>query len=70
LIYAVQKENRLIYEAQPIGEYVMIRPAQKGLEHLLDRISYVSFAKNFESFLARFLIPDQLDEEDRNDLPY
>lgn len=68
MIYAVDKESRLIYEVRPLGETIMIRPAEVGMEHMIERVPAIAFGKIFDNFLAMFLIPNQLDEEDFMDV--
>lgn len=70
MIYCVEKESRSIYEARPIGDVIMIRPARRGSEHLLERVTMLDFNERFNIFLARFLIPDVLDDNDKYDTVY
>jgi hypothetical protein len=64
MIYAVEVESRLLYEVRPMGDFIMIRPAAVGKEHLLERIDFIQFNRMFDAWLGQFLIPEQLREED------
>lgn len=66
--YAVHIETRDIYEVRPIGPYLLVRPASHGREKELARIDFKLFDKSFNPFLAQFLIPNQLTEEDGMEL--
>lgn len=62
--YAVHIESREIYEIRPFGAYLLVRPARFGHEKDLARIDFLDFDSSFNPFLAKFLIPNQLREED------
>ena len=66
----VEKESRLIYEVRPIGDFLMIRPATKGQEHLIQRMSFIEFNRAFDPFLAQFFIPELLTDEDAQEVTY
>lgn len=67
MIYCVEKESRLIYEAKAVGNYLIVRPAQVGLEHMIERLSMLDFNNRFDFHVAKFLIPDQLTNETEDD---
>lgn len=64
MIYCVETRTGLIYEVRALGDYVLVRPAHLGREHLLERITFVQFNRLFNAFLGAFLIPNRLTEED------
>jgi hypothetical protein len=47
-----------------MGDFIMIRPADPGKEHLIERIDFIQFNSMFDAFLGQFLIPGQLEEGD------
>lgn len=70
MLYCVERTTRYIWEVRPLGDYVLIRPASLGSEHLLEKISFVKFNRMFDPFLGMFLIPNRLRDEDYDAEPY
>jgi hypothetical protein len=62
--YAVHNQTRQIFEVNPVGASLLVRPAQLGQERNVQKIEFIDFDRNFNAFLAKFLIPNQLREED------
>jgi hypothetical protein len=53
-----------------MGEFIIVRPAKKGLEHELMRLSFLQYAKTFSHFLSIFLTPHQLTDSDYDEGGY
>jgi hypothetical protein len=70
VIYCVEQESRDIYEARALGNSIMIRPAESGAEHFIERLNMLDFNRRFDVFYAQFLIPNQLKEVDYEDAIY
>lgn len=66
--YGVRVDNRDIYEIRPMGDCLLVRPAHIGKEREISKITFLDFDKAFNSFLNKFLIPNQLTEDDGMEL--
>lgn len=62
--YAVHIESRLVFEIRPIGEFLLIRPAARGREQEIAKLTMLQFDREFNHFIGRFLLPNRLTEED------